>query len=815
MAYIPYWGVFQVEETIKYAKFKAGDIVRSLREGTTPTPGIPAVPNRVGANGLTLTPSNMSPQTNPILLSSRPSTFHSPIGSPTAGAPPHRLPQPNYPPAPTESGSGSAPVSPRILPVSGRVSPRVGSAQSDVTKPESVALPASGSSGEIPLPETASPRRSPPPLPRARSPLSQSVIVSFDDIPVKDMLQSPTLVRTPSPMKALQEMSATPAPVTQQSPPQLPPPTFVPTPVATWTHPVAVSPTMSSTMTIDSADTFTSSQLRMVIKSGSMAVSAAPRAPSPARSESMVSTSQSLSQYTESYTSGSGSGDSSPRSPLTPVFSVANPDTKAETESETGTETDSTADTSSVGTAMPSPAHDGARGREAREIMEGLALPPPATQNTRNEPSPLSLARNTPIPESPDTSLTTDLARGPSPASLTLAMPSMQAQLSPPPMLAEPTVVIPRSPTQPSPTSHQISPNSPSGMSPDSIDLAMAQNQSLKSAAELIDMELWKVYGRLDSSNLAPEAAGAQSFDGEEGMDIEVESGSSTSASSSSASDDEANQSETRSASSSEEQDDDQSVVSEMAVMSTQVIGAEGEAQQATGFELKSLIKTASKDNSTQIEAVVARKTVRFAPSVVGGLSPEVPKQILPPMTPSRDSPPLIIPSSAVVHAPQPLIRPKSLTIRPSLQTNLQPGLMSPTSSSPSYTPVNLHARPSGLVGFPSQPPPLLDNRPSDEFAIIPFHPSMSASHPPPSIHNNPAYGPAPPTALVHAPWTSSPTQGPTRPFRRQTQHSVDRETAALAQKYSRFAISSLNYMDVEAAKKELRAALALLEGET
>ncbi|KAF8610729.1 DUF605-domain-containing protein, partial [Ceratobasidium sp. AG-I] len=29
----------EVEETIKYAKFKAADIVRSLREGTTPTPG--------------------------------------------------------------------------------------------------------------------------------------------------------------------------------------------------------------------------------------------------------------------------------------------------------------------------------------------------------------------------------------------------------------------------------------------------------------------------------------------------------------------------------------------------------------------------------------------------------------------------------------------------------------------------------------------------------------------------------------------------------------------------------------------------------
>lgn len=606
-------------------------------------------------------------------------------------------------------------------------------------------------------------------------------------------------------MKALLEMSATPAPVTQQSP-RLPPATTAPTPRETWSHPAAVSPTMSSTMTIDSTDTFTSSQLRTVIKSGSMAVPATPRAPSPTRSESAMSTSQSLSQYTESYTSGSGSGESSPRSPLTPVFSVANPESRSETES--------TSDTSSVGTAMPSPVHEGAWGRDAREIMAGIVpLPPPITRRSSTEPSPLSLARNTPIPESPDTSLTDALAPTPGPTTLTLNM--MQAQRSPPPTRAEPTVVIPRSPTQPSPTSHQmISPNSPSGMSPDSVDLAMAQNQSLKSAAELIDMELWKVYGRLDGSTRAPEVVGTQAFDGEEGIEIEVESGSSTSASSSSASDDDVSKSETRSAASSEEQEDAQSVVSEMTVMSTQIIGTEGEAiQPADGFELKSLIKTTTKGNSTQIDAVVTRKTVRFAPSVVGGLSPEIPKQILPPMNLSRDSPPLIIPSSAVVHASQPLVRPKSLTIRPSLQTNVQSGSMSPNSSSPSYTPV-LQARPSGLVGFPSQPPPLLDNRPPDEFAIIPFHPSMSASHPPPSLHNNPAFGPAPTTSLVRAPWTSSPPQGPTKPLGRQTQHSVDRETAALAQKYSRFAISSLNYMDVEAAKKELRAALALLEGE-
>ncbi|KDN49287.1 hypothetical protein RSAG8_01989, partial [Rhizoctonia solani AG-8 WAC10335] len=94
------------------------------------------------------------------------------------------------------------------------------------------------------------------------------------------------------------------------------------------------------------------------------------------------------------------------------------------------------------------------------------------------------------------------------------------------------------------------------------------------------------------------------------------------------------------------------------------------------------------------------------------------------------------------------------------------------------------------------------------EFSIIPYHPSMSASHPAPAVHNNPAYAPTGNDALVRTTWTSSPTQGPSMPHRVQ----IDRETASLAQKYSRFAISSLNYMDIEAAKKELKAALTLLE---
>ncbi|KAG8749448.1 hypothetical protein FRC12_013411 [Ceratobasidium sp. 428] len=446
-------------------------------------------------------------------------------------------------------------------------------------------------------------------------------------------------------------------------------------------------------------------------------------------------------------------------------------------------------------------------GREVTQAIRELT-PPAAPHTATAEVSPLALARNTPIPESPDAGMLPMPTQTPAQTTLSLVTAETVAI----PSRVEPAVVVPRSPTQPSPTSN-ISPNSPSTISPVSLDMALAQNQSFKTAAELIDAELWKVYGKLD---IPAQESGVMGHE-DEGIDIEVESGSSLSSGSSgsgsslSGSEDESDKEEAPSAASSDEESEGQSVVSEVKVVATQVsVRPNGECvQRSSGFELKSLIKTSKTgnvDGATQFEAVVARKTVRFAPSVVGGLSPEIPKQILPPMTPaSRTSPPLpIIPSSMVVHASQPLVRPKSLTIRSSVETDhQQPSSMSP--NSPTYNASTPHARPSGLVGLP----PLIDGRPSDEFAIIPFHPSMSASHPAPAVQNNPAYAP-----LVRAPYTSSPPLQAT-PYRRPGSLQVDRDTAALAQKYSRFAISSLNYMDVEAAKKELRAALALLEGET
>ncbi|QRV86755.1 vacuolar protein sorting-associated VTA1-like protein [Ceratobasidium sp. AG-Ba] len=780
-----------VEETIRYAKFKAADIVRCLREGVTPTPGIPAVPTRSVANGHTITPSNLSPQTNPILLSTRPSTLQSPAESPTTGAPRSRIPQPNYPPAPTESGSGSAPVSPRNTPV--KVSLVLDGARQERMKPESIALPTSGSSSDLPLPGTASPKKPQSPVPRTRSPLTAPANVfqlSSRSTPVARPKLLPTASKLASPVKVVQEISATPAPVVQQLPPHLP---LASTSYAPEPSPVqgTVSPTMSSTMTIDSTDTFTSSQLETVIQSGSMAALAAPRAQSPVKAESTTSTDLTEAQ---SYTSDE---TETVDSPLMPVLTVVDTVVAAkEVEVALGTEE---AHTSNL-VAITSPVvDDWDLGREVTQALRQLTPPaPPVTHRSAPDVSPLSLARSTPMPESPEAALLATPTQTPAPTTLSLMTTETM-------VLPEPTVVIPRSPTQPSPTSN-ISPNSPSTISPVSLDMALAQNQSFKSAAELIDAELWKVYGKLD---IPTQESGA-----DEGIDIEVESGSSVSSGSTlteSESEGESNQGEDES----DDQSDSQSIVSEVKVLATATtVGPNGESvQQSSGFELKSLIKTSKSgeaNEGAQFEAVVRRKTVRFAPSVVGGLSPEIPKQILPPMTPgARTSPPLpIIPSSMVVHASQPLVRPKSLTIRSSVDyDHQQPSSMSP--NSPTYTHGAAQYASSGLVALP----PLVDGRPPEDFAIIPFHPSMSASHPPPAVQNNPAYLPAS-QAVVHGSWgpNSSPPQRPSQPYRRNS--AVDRDTAALAQKYSRFAISSLNYMDVENAKKELRAALALLEGE-
>ncbi|CAE6487883.1 unnamed protein product [Rhizoctonia solani] len=738
----------EVEETIKYARSKANDIVRTLRDGLA----APAPLGRASPSGYVVSPSALSPQTNPVVLSGRPSAFASPAESPTtAGRKAFAFPQANYPPPPTEAGSGS-PVSPRNVhpPPPMFVNPRRQAQVQEIAKPENVALPSSGSSGQIPLPELTTPRKLQSPV-RERSPLAylgptaaRNAIQNPPKPPtppskpptpvIKPPSPKPPSPKTASPIRAPIPVPVT-SPVIQQSPEEWPASTIIltrPPGPAEWPSHALVSPSMGSTLTVDSAETFTSSQLRTVIKGHS----SAPRATSPVKTESAASTeedsdSDSEATETEDETDDDEDEDESvAESTLMPVLTVM--DDMAPKLEIPGAQ-------ASGLVAVASPVvDDWGFGREMSEAIGKLTRTPArlsasplsasqsssestsrASSRSTSHASPLSLASETPMPESPD----------------------LEAQTNG----IIPAVVIPQSPAQPSPTTPNMRAYSPSTISP----VSLHQPQPFKSAAEVIDFSFSKF-------NRGPEP---ESIDVED--DEDVGSGSSFS-SFSSGSEDEGEVEDAKE----DSESSDGSSISEMTIQES----------EAKPQELRSRIKGTNGEPT--------RKTVRFAPSVVGGLSPEVPKQILPP--PSRSSPPLqIVPTSAV---PQPLARPKHLTIRSSSYDNYQPSVRSPDS------PRNGPVRASTLDG---------------DFAIIPYHPSMSASHPAPSVHNNPAYAPTANNALVRTTWTSSPTQGPSTPHRVQ----IDRETASLAQKYSRFAISSLNYMDIEAAKKELRAALTLLEG--
>ncbi|CAE6524848.1 unnamed protein product [Rhizoctonia solani] len=727
----------ETEETIKYARTKANDIVRVLREGATPAPGAPPL----APNGYITSPSALSPQTNPVLLSGRPSNFASPADSPTAaGRKAFPFTQANYPPPPTEAGSGS-PVSPRhVQPmfINPRRQAQLAQERQEI-KPESVALPSSGSSGQIPLPEPASPRKLQSPV-RERSPLAYLGPTAARNAtkpsspppkPPTPVIKPPTpIIKPPSPKSlSLKPPSQPASPIKTPVPVPMTPPVIQlpeewpassivltrPPGPAEWPRHALVSPSMGSTMSVDSAETFTSSQLRTVIKSASTA----PRATSPVKSESAASTEQQSDSEVTETEDETDDDESMAESTLMPVLTVV--DDLAPKLEIPGPQAGGLV-------AVASPVvDDWGFGREMTDAIGKLTRAPGSSRAlplSASRASPISVSRASPLSASHASPLSI-ASETPIPAS-----PDLEAGSNG----ITPAVVIPQSPAQPSPTTPNMRNYSPSTISPVSL------HQPFKSAAEVIDFS----FSKFDRGQ-EPEL-----------IDVEDEVGSGSSLSSfSSGSEDEAEAEDPK-------EDSDSSDGSSISDLTIQ-----DEAKPQAPEEQKP-----------------TRKTVRFAPSVVGGLSPEVRKQILPPpLQPSRSQ---IVPTSAV---PQPLVRPKSLTIRSNSYDSYQPSVRSP--DSPMYGP----SRASTLDG---------------EFAIIPYHPSMSASHPAPAVQNNPAYAPTANNALVRTTWTSSPTQGPSVPPHRV---QVDRETASLAQKYSRFAISSLNYMDIEAAKKELKAALVLLEG--
>ncbi|CAE6431699.1 unnamed protein product [Rhizoctonia solani] len=746
----------QVEETIKHARSKANDIVRVLREGSTPVPHPPLAPGRSTPNGYMSSPSALSPQTNPAPLSGRPPTFASPAESPTAAA--RRgfpFPQPNYPPPSTDAGSGS-PVSPRFAqPPPMFVNPwRQTQAQAqsqgrqEIARPENVALPSSGSSAQIPLPDPTSPRKLQSPV-RERSPLAYvgpTVARNAQNAPkppstppkpatpiIKPPSPKPVSPKPISPVKAPAPIAPVASPVVQQSPQEWPASTIVltrPPGPAEWPQHALVSPSMGSSMSVDSAETFTSSQLRTVIKSASTV----PRASSPVKSESAASTEEETDSQvseTENETDDDDEdeddNESVAESTLMPVLTVVD---------DLGPKLEIPGAQTGGLVAVASPVTDDwGFGREMTDAIGKLTRAP-----AHYRASPLSASRASPESSSRASPFSTPRA---SPLSASRASPLSVASETPIPASPDleangitPSVVIPQSPAQPSPTTPNMRAYSPTTISPVSL------HQSFKSAAEVIDFSFSK-------------------FDrGQEPELIDVDEN--------------------------EEDIGSGSSVSSLSTDSEDEVEAEDTKEGSDVSDKSSISEMTIQESEKLQESKPLRKTVRFAPSVTGGLSPEARRHTLPPTlsvsSPTRSSPPLQIVPASAVHQPT-----RPLTIRSSSYDSYQPSIRSPDSP---------------MFG-PSRPP--MDG----EFAIIPYHPSMSSSHPAPAVHNNPAYAPTANNALVRTTWTSSPTQGPSNPHRVQ----VDRETASLAQKYSRFAISSLNYMDIEAAKKELRAALTLLEG--
>jgi vacuolar protein sorting-associated protein VTA1 len=159
------------------------------------------------------------------------------------------------------------------------------------------------------------------------------------------------------------------------------------------------------------------------------------------------------------------------------------------------------------------------------------------------------------------------------------------------------------------------------------------------------------------------------------------------------------------------------------------------------------------------------------------------------------------------LHRPPPAFSPEQ--INPSLLPEHAGQNISPFTLSPNMGPQLDHAL----------PPPAVTHYPTSHLAT-----SSSSSDPFASIPNPPTTSPAPRLPTFHPPapapyhMPSAPPLPPPPPplIPRVAPPDPVELTPALiskVQKHCRFAISSLDYEDGEQAKKELRAALALLEG--
>ena len=106
-------------------------------------------------------------------------------------------------------------------------------------------------------------------------------------------------------------------------------------------------------------------------------------------------------------------------------------------------------------------------------------------------------------------------------------------------------------------------------------------------------------------------------------------------------------------------------------------------------------------------------------------------------------------------------------------------------------SPPTITTPPHSIAGYPSIPPPPHSNSPPGSYIYAPSPPAQTS----PTRAVYPSAPPPPPPIPVAEVFELTPT------------------VIAKAQRHCRFAISSLDYEDAEQARKELRAALALLGG--
>jgi vacuolar protein sorting-associated protein VTA1 len=178
------------------------------------------------------------------------------------------------------------------------------------------------------------------------------------------------------------------------------------------------------------------------------------------------------------------------------------------------------------------------------------------------------------------------------------------------------------------------------------------------------------------------------------------------------------------------------------------------------------------------INATSQKRTVRFTPSVIGGLTP--------PVTPGESEPSRpFVPVQPELHLSPISQSPPSGYGHYHYQT-------SPTSSSTNSPP-----RRNRVASLSTSPP---------HSAGVPFSPPA----PSPPTHYQPSAPPLPYAAPVPMYASAPPPSPPRMP---SPVPDLTPQLIAKAQKHCRFAISALDYEDADQARKELRAALAVLGG--